>query len=309
MESLEFISYLDENTIPLHLHGITCLYRVRTDTKDFDDTNPAEFSYIQDVNKIKRQRFNREGEQVLYTSTFPNIAVMETLKEDYNDAFYIGKWKNIKQDNKLWSFVAVDDNCSTNTESSSRKVREVIKEQFTKEQLQLNDVLRIILEKDYTGVEENKKYEESSLLASKIFNVVDCILSYSKCSSKKLNCDEYLNVTLNKKTVDESLKLDAVYHCKSISDHTSLCYNVDKIGLLNNGKIEWHKWCVDFNSIRSCDIPPRLNDDKQFFRKYMEQYQLNINIGLNELHTVLIYDNHEKIEISYKIYLQPIDNS
>ena len=136
----------NNETLPLYSIGMPSIYRVRKDEDGIDESNPKSFSYIQDSTKIRRYRFNREGEQVLYTSTTPNVAVGETL-EDFNGNFYIGKWRNNNPKSKFNSFIALDENCSKDLKSNSRKIREEIKTHFSKAELERIDYFRNILEK------------------------------------------------------------------------------------------------------------------------------------------------------------------
>ena len=137
----------NDEILPFYPIGMPSIYRVRKDEDGIDESNPKSFSYIQDSTRIRRYRFNREGEQVLYTSTTPNVAVAETL-ENFNGNFYIGKWRNNTPESKFNSFVALDENCSKDLKSNSRKVREEIKTHFSKAELERIDYLRNILEKE-----------------------------------------------------------------------------------------------------------------------------------------------------------------
>lgn len=289
----------NDETFPLHLMGIPCIYRVRKDEEGIDEADPNSFSYIQDVTKITRQRFNLPGEQVLYTSTYPNVAVEETL-ENFDGNFYIGKWRKNNLESKFNSFVALDENCSKDSKSISRKAREDIKTHFSKAELEHIDYLRNILEKDYSKVPEAEQYIESSILASKILEVADCILSYSAKD------DRELNVTFNKKATDELLQLESVYYCRPLNDKKKMCYDVQKIGIVKDGKIIWYKWEVNMESLKWLDDDQECVSPIQYLaiNKYARLHKyVNLNNNLYGLHTGYIQFQTEINWVNYEIRL------
>ena len=289
----------NDETLPLYPIGMPSIYRVRKDEDGIDESNPKSFSYIQDSTRILRYRFNREGEQVLYTSTTPNVAVGETL-ENFNGNFYIGKWRNNNPESNFNSFVALDENCSKDLKSNSRKIREEIKTHFSKAELERIDCLRNILEKDYSKVPKADKYKESSILASKILEVADCILSYSAKNDKELN------VTFNKKSTDELLVLECVYYCGPLKDKMSLAYDVKKIGLVENGKIVWYKWEVNMESLKWLDDNQEGVDPAQYLaiNKYARFHKyVNLNNDLCSLHIGYIQSQTDINWVNYEIQL------
>lgn len=283
--------------IPIYPIGMPFVYRVRKDEDGIDESNPKSFSYKQDPNTICRYRFNREGEQVLYTSTTPNVAVAETL-ENFKGNFYIGKWRKNNPESKFNSFVALDENCSKDLKSNSRKVREEIKTHFSKAELERIDYLRNILEKDYSNVPKADKYKESSILASKILEVADCILSYSAKD------DRELNVTFNKKATDELLMLECVYYCQPKMDKKSY-YDVERIGVVEDGKIVWYRWIPDWRDIRINPKETRCYDIAQLLVEANPQLKrhVNINKSLNDYHTSILSNAKGDFLVDYKIKL------
>lgn len=246
---------MKKDEIPIYPMGLGCqLYRVTLPFDGFDKTNLDHFGYIHDHTKIKRRRLNKAGEPVLYTSSYPNIAERETLA--VSQEFYLVKFRKT-DDYEFKCFVAIDDNCSIDNKSYSRKAREAIKKFFTPGKLNHIDKLRQILEKDYSSYPANRKYKESSELASKIFGVADCILTYSKVDDGQNNVpsgqesNRFLNVTFNKLATDEHLRIETIYHCKPKGNQTSLRYEIIEIGVPNKeySTIEWYNWTTEIDNI------------------------------------------------------------
>ena len=283
--------------------GMPILYRVRKDENIENKNDPNSFSYIQNPKFIKRQRFNKDGEQVLYTSTYPNVAVEETL-ENYHGNFYIGKWKGNNQNRKFNAFVALDENCSKDPKARSRIYREEMKTHLSKEELDRIDFFRNILEKDYTNYPKDLQYDESSELASKILEVADCILSYSAKDNRELN------ISFNKKATDEFLFLEYVYYCFPMKDMNKMCYDVQKVGIVENGEINWYNWEVDMDTLvchdNLYDFNPRQYLENNIYAR-LHKY-VNINNDLDGLHTGYISYQSEKFLVDYKIQLIPLDN-
>lgn len=263
-------------------------YRVRADN-GFDKKDPKQFIYNSDTSKIQRLRLNKKGEQVLYTSTYPNVAEKETLK-DANSQFYITKFKKIVKQ-PLNVFVGVDNSCPIENTAHSRKVYEKITKLYTPCQLLLSKQFGSILEKDYDKNDENK-YMESSCLASEILKVADAILLYSKADEES---NKYLNITFNKSACDNFLEIETIYHCEKKQDKNSLVYNVSEVGLLSSDKkrIEWYDCCVDKNSIKH----------PNFRLEYLKHFTVNIPNDIHGEHIAVVPICETNCKFTYKITL------
>lgn len=273
-------------------------YRVRAEFTEGVNRYSA-YSYNPNAVNIERLRFNKECEQVLYTATSPCVAVKETLRKE--TPFYLSKWKGIYE-NGVMSFVAIDDNCSDDENSNSRKVRRIIKDKATKEELLEIDQMRKILEKDYTDYPEETRYIESSELASFILKSAECILSYSAHDDKELN------VTFNKQTVDDKLALDTVYHCRPNHNHQSLFFDVSEVGLPNGDSVIWYDWRVDESSLIIDSQAGYILDEVGILRILHRNpgnacVGINVNQPINGYHKGVIITDVGHYRISYKIIL------
>ena len=248
---------MKNDEIPIYLMGLRCqLFRVTLPFDGFDKTNLEHFSYIHDFAKIQRRRLNKAGEPVLYTSSYPNIAERETIQDDTKE-FYLVKFR--KTGNyEFKCFVAIDDNCSNDKRSHSRIAREAIKQHFSEEELKQIDKLRLTLEKDYNEISEQEKYQESSELASKIFEVADCILTYSRADDGQnetpigQESNRFLNVTFNKLATDEHLRIESIYHCQP-KNKCCLFYEILEIGIPDEQykSIIWYDWDFDIYNVKT----------------------------------------------------------
>lgn len=208
------------------------LYRARYN-EGFDDRDITQFSYIHDSNHIRRLRYNKDREAVLYTSTCPNTAFEEIRKNTDISSFYLSVWQLENGEHVVHSNVFNPDNCTRG--SNAGKYADVLN-------------LKII------GAEEAKPYLESigkmmelsgedyrfsSELASKILSRCDSIISVSAKSNGK-----ELNITFNQQSADKKVKLRYVLLCDIPSVQNSL-FNVSKIGINNGEYIDWFKYELD----------------------------------------------------------------
>ena len=272
------------------------LYRVRADFQG-DHESISSFSFIPTISLIQRLRFNKEKEQVLYTATMPAVAVQETLtKPSY---FFISKWKKKSRNNMFKSFIAVDDNCSKDPKSTARKARNILCEKTSPTELAKIDNIRTILEKDYGGCKEEEKYIESAALASEILKTADCILSYSKQDDKELN------ITFKREAVD-MLELVEVYKCRPQKETKTQCFDVEQIGLNENGHIKWYNWEVD----KILTIQPSQNKDGCFLNDYglrslirKNKLLISINQNIGDSHDGVLKTKDGDFLISFTISL------
>ena len=295
--------------IPIHTMGLKCqFYRIVKPFKEMDSTDPDHFSYNHNLSKIERGRLNKAGEPVLYTSSYPTIAERETLA--VSQEFYLVKFH--KTDNYEYKcFVAIDDHCSPDGDTDSKKAREAIKQHFSAQELRIVDEHRQILEKDYSNYPKDEKYEESSKLASRILKVADCILTYSKTDDGKENIPQgqesnrYLNVTFNRLATDKHLKIETIYHCKPKSNQYGLRYEILEIGIPDEQYefIEWYDWGVDPKSIK---IEDDVEVDDITIKEFIPTLMPNVCIEVCETHTnVVSLPTFGNIYVKFKINIHP----
>lgn len=287
------------------------LYRIVKPFDGIDRTNIRHFGYRTDVENIKSQRLNKAGEQVLYTSTYPTVAERETIEIDETCEFYLVKYRKT-EGISFKTFVGIDENCSQDLTSHSNKVRNLISQNFTKEELSQIDKLRQILETDYSGFAEEYKYIESSELASKILEVADCIITYSRADDGKLiipqgqESNRFLNITFNKLTTDKHLKIETIYHCKAKQDQTSLHYEIIGLGIPNAEytAIEWFDWDVEILNVTTENGVIRGNEEIQK-RCNSNAIKLmpNVNISINDTHLEVVTIANAKYRVQFAVRL------
>ncbi len=207
----------------------------------------SEYGYNPDVKSIKMMRLNLAGEQVLYTSTEPRTSYCETISSDkLNNPFYISIWRKKNPKQYCNCFMSSFDSCSENCESNAFKIKTEYRSRLNSEQEQNIKKMGKILEKKYPE-DCIDKYKESAQLASYIFKSADCIIMPSARNNKEVN------ITFNKEFTDNSLILDRVYFCNPFDiqhiQQNSLVFRVDKIGLVINNRVVWHKWHVKENEL------------------------------------------------------------
>ena len=287
---------MNDNEIPIYSMGLGCqLYRVTVPFGGFDKTNLDHFGYIHDFAKIQRRRLNKAGEPALYTSSYPNIAERETIQDDPKE-FYLVKFR--KTDDYMFKcFVAIDENCSENANSHSRIAREAIKQHFTEDELKQIDEFRLILEKDYRNYSEEEKYKESSELASKILEVADSILTYSKVDDGRnetpigQESNRFLNITLNKKATDNHLRIETIYHCSPKTNQNSLRYEIIEIGVPNDdySAVEWYTWTIKIDNIEAIDgIAINADVFKKELRKQNIKLMPNVCKQIEDTHVDIV---------------------
>ena len=281
------------------LPNLCHLYRVRENT-GFDKTDITQFGYNHNTDQIERSRLNKKGEPVLYTSTHPVVAAMET---NISRDFYMVKYKN-REGLKLSSFIAVDDNCSMLENSTSRKMRNAIVSHFSEEELYVTDQLRKILETPYNA-DDVDKYKESSELASKIFEVVDTIVTYSRAGG---DCIKDLNYTFNRLAADRYAEIETIYHCEMPQNVARMEHVVTEVGLpdKDGNVIRWYdNLTVDEDSLRIHHFQGDVLGVKDVLKKYGKKLMPNVNISLfDEEHIAkinLINGNYD-----VRFYFQPL---
>lgn len=218
-------------------------YRARYDSEDWTDKSDlGQYSYIHDKEKVKLFRYNKDKEQVLYTSTKPLVAYNEIYKDDKK--FYISKW-SIKGNNKLKLQTTLCKGiakgslafCYMNImrEKYKENYKDDLKNKF-EQAIKIGDVL----EADSVDGYDELNYKLSSAIASKFFLGCDALCTISKKSEGK-----ELNVTFKKDIVDKRLRIEAVYEIEPNNGPHPLL----RIGIPRNNKIEWHEWEFDIDSV------------------------------------------------------------
>ena len=306
---------INELLIPYMLSLGNQLYRVR-EASDFDKTDITQYGYIQDKSKIKRYRLNKKEEQVLYTSTYPTIAERETLKNEPKE-FYLIKFRKTGIDNFV-TFAAIDETCSNDPKSDSRIARNAITQYFLSDKLAQIDELRQTLEKDYSGYskEDERRYLESSELASKILGSADCILTYSRADDDKESVPEgqesnrFLNVTLNKLVTDEHLRIETIYHCKPKKDKVSLYYDILEIGIPDEQYklIEWYDWKAEILDVRTLEgyiINADSLQDAMKDRNIVLAPFVNQDIRENSIREVLLSKGKYEVQLCFDLHKKP----
>ena len=239
-------------------------YRVRfveTELPKDKRMSISEFSYNPNVKNIRMMRLNLPGEQVLYTSTNPRTSYEETISsKDKTKPFYLSVWskKNVKQ--TCTCFLSSFDSCSDHSQSNAFKIKTEFRNKLTTEQELA--VVKIGKKLEKNASQGNNTYEESSQLASNIFNYADCIITPSAKDSKEVN------LTFNKDFADKSLILNRIYFCSPFPcNKRSLLFRVNKIGLVINNRVEWYNWKVKNDILKdtNSNLSIKYNDSDQIF--------------------------------------------
>ncbi len=252
-------------------------YRARYDSEDWTDKSDlTQYSYIYDKEKVKLFRYNKDGEQVLYTSTKPLVAYNEIYKDDKK--FYISKW-GIKGSKRLTvQTTLMNDGIAENSLASHYMdiMREKHKDNFEKAAK-----IGAVLEADSVDEYNELNYKFSSAIASKFFLGCDALLTISKKSDGK-----ELNVTLKKDIVDKRLRLEAVYEIEPNDAHQPL----RRIGIPRGKRIEWYEWEFDIDSVYMT------RDGKYFYANS----PLNNTTGaiINSVKTVLTWEDIIYIDLN-----------
>jgi len=224
--------------LPLNLS----FYRARLDD-GFDKNDKTQFGYIQDATKVGIGRYNLAHEQVLYTSTNPKTAFMEVRSHndtnpkiasvEVKNKYYISVWR--KKDQKgVMTSLAYNPNCCKPNSNASKYNKDL-------------GVLLEYGEKSYgTGykdfvkdvgkkMETDSTYEFSSFLASELLKNNEALLTVSARSEER-----ELNVTFNKRTVNNRLELSFVLHGDEPKEN-ELWMKVDEVGIVKDEKVIWKK--------------------------------------------------------------------
>lgn len=216
------------------------LYRARIE-EQFDITDSLQFTYNHNIEDIKKQRYNKKGEAVLYTSTNPLTAFEELKVNCHEKKVYIAVIHPVNKDVKFDCALNINENIVP--DSNAGKYYREAQNIYAKDLDALHSFSTI-----GKLIEEDNDYSLSSEYASLLFQKFDSLMTVSSVSK---GCE--LNVTFNKTAADEKLKLARVFECEIPENQQSLCFQVLRIGVCSGFKVEWYNWEIVQGSIRYHD--------------------------------------------------------
>lgn len=223
------------------------VYRVRFVEEELPNDKKISISEYGYNPKPEIMRLNKQGEQVLYTSTHPLVAYEETVTLDSHKLyFYLSVWhKRDDAEKECSCFLSSFESCSQAPNSNANKIYHLYYQNLNEQDLQIVTKIGKVLEKQYPS-DSKDKYKDSSQLASKLLKQADCIMTPSAKDNKEIN------ITFNKNFADNSLVLDRVYFCRKFNSHReSLAFNVEKIGIVSEDKVVWYNWYIKENTLRN----------------------------------------------------------
>lgn len=288
--------------LPLNLP----LYRARYDSDNWTDKEESsQYSYIQDAEGIRIFRYNRNGEQVLYTSTTPFIAFKE-IENGSDRNVYISKWGKVHNEDNFSVCTAIC-NEGIAADSTAGKYLNIMRNNLRLDTFRQAEEMGNVLEADSIDGYEGLNYRFSSAIASRLFQGCEALLTVSKKSDGK-----ELNITFKREAVDTKLKIRAVYEIDAPSRHNGSILHINRIGIPQDNQIEWHEWRINMDSFR---LPSNHQDQdlaaiRQIIARHDErryQFRLfpNYNKNLDDFHVGIIVDNEngDRIYVEYKIDL------
>lgn len=282
------------------------LYRARYDSDNWiDKENCSQYSYIQNTESIRMFRYNRDGEQVLYTSTTPFIAFKE-IENGSDRNVYISKWGKVHNEDNFSVCTAI---CSEGIAavSTAGKYLNIMRNNLRPDTFRQAEEMGNVLEADSIDGYEGLNYRFSSAIASRLFQGCEALLTVSKKSDGK-----ELNITFKREAVDTKLNIRAAYEIDAPSRHNNSILHVNRIGIPQDNQIEWHEWRINMDSFR---LPSNHQDqDLAAIRQIIEnrngrrfQFVLfpNINKEIDDFHQGIIVDNEtgNRFYVEYEIDL------
>lgn len=282
------------------LHLDLPLYRARYDS-GFDETDITQFGYIHDASRVKRFRYNIDKEQVLYTATNPYVSYKEIETTNAPANFYLSVFKKQgEEDFNVFPILPPKIAPDSNAERFLTAI-----EGYYPHYTSVRNWTKIvgdILESPKEG-DLNKDYMFSSLAAHHILESCDALLTVSQKSN-----DSELNVTFKKEAADR-LELTTVYHCKSLpyGDRFTLMFDVDKIGIVVDGQVEWHQF--EIGGIKqTAQQPTTIPDGKAAKAKLDAGYaitslKISVQESLGDYHTILASIDNQLYGFEAKIKL------
>ena len=288
--------------LPLNLP----LYRARYDSDNWTDKEDcSQYSYIQDAEGIRMFRYNRDGEQVLYTSTTPFIAFKE-IENGSDRNVYISKWGKVHNEDNFSVCTAIC-NEGIAAGSTAGKYLNIMRNNLCPETFRQAEEIGNVLEAKSIDGYEGLNYRFSSAIASRLFQGCEALLTVSKKSGGR-----ELNITFKREAVDTKLNIRAVYEIDAPSRHDDFILHVNKIGIPQGNRIEWHEWKINRDSFRLLPNQQNLNleeikqiienNDEQRFRFLLFP---NINKNLDDFHLGIIDDKEtgNRFKVEYNIDL------
>lgn len=280
------------------------LYRARYADPTFVHTDDiTQYGYIHDeLDKIKRFRYNVAKEQVLYTATNPYIAFKEIEKANAPEYFFLSVFKK-RHDGNFYIFPILPMKAKKN--SIAEKFASSIDGIYPTHTSVRNwaQIIGGIMESSNEGI-LNKDYMFSSIAAQHILAKNDALLTVSQKSD-----DSELNVTFNKNAADQ-LDLAVVYHCKSLpfDGDLTLMFEVDEIGIVVDGHVEWHGFNIDdIQPIGNTERHIKMAEDAdQYLSIYLgnlKDLEISVQESLNDYHKVLATINNQQYSFKAKIKL------
>lgn len=282
------------------------LYRARYDSDNWTDKEDySQFSYIQDAERIGMFRYNQDREQVLYTSTNPFVAFKE-IENGSDGNVYISKWGKVHSGDVFSVCTAI---CSEGiaADSTAANYLNIMRERLCPDIFRQAEEIGNVLEADNVDGHEGLNYRFSSAIASRLFQGCEALLTVSKKSD-----GSELNITFKREAVDAKLNMKAVYEIDAPSRHNNSILHVNRIGIPQDNRIEWHEWRINMESFRLPSVHQAL--DLATIRQIIERrderrYQFvlfpNLNKSLDNFHLGIIKDNKTNAQfyVEYKINL------
>lgn len=283
-------------------------YRARYDSDNWDDKEDiTQYGYIQNQQNIRQFRYNREHEQVLYTSTTPFVAFEEIKDENNQHDIYISKWRR-RNEAAPFSVQLNINREGIVEESTAGRFKETMEKIADKN----DDIVQAekvgkILEADQIDGYENLNYRFSSTIASRLFQGCDALLTVSKKSDGK-----ELNITFKREAVDTKLNIKTIYEIDAPYHHGGSILYVKRIGIPQDNRIKWHEWKINQKSLK---LPSRYqNQNLTAIRQIIgnrdeHRFQFllfpNLNKSLDNFHLGIIVEREtrNRFYVEYNIDL------
>lgn len=272
-------------------------YRARFNT-GFGDTEINEFSYNHNFENIRMQRMNMVGEPVLYTSTFPSVALNEIRNGNQYERFYLSVWQTKYAGNVKCAINVTTENLS----GTAKKYQDTIKnKQWDSQAYEYLSAIGNLLEMPGTD------YRASSKIASKLFKSNDAIVTVSQKSN-----GQELNFTFTKDIADDKLELKYVFDCDVPLTET-LSFRVHRIGIPNGNHVIWNNWTVNIDSVEynprmnRCSIPvEELRELLTNNNNLLKCLQPNVNKAPDSEHDGVFDISESRFYVKFKINLSEI---
>lgn len=280
------------NIVPLPFKNAH-FYRARYDSDNWTDKNDlSQYGYIHNAEVISLFRYNKDHEQVLYTSTSPYTAFDEIFDHNKNGKnVYISKWRKKNCDKVLCVYPTIYPEVPKR--SIAERYYEALLCNPVNFDTKLSRKVGLILEAECIDNYDGLNYKFSSAIASKFLLGSDALLTVSKKSS-----NTELNVTFKKDVTDNDLEIQAVYEVENPTCRNEL-NRVCKIGIPQDGHLKWYRYEVETDTIKiikygqlKISAPDIITDysKRKSLRKYKYTLYPNINLAITDCHIGLVYN-------------------